>query len=356
MRILYHMIVGALLVFSSCRENEAITESDPFFSNPGPELSEIDQEFINELGRTAESLPNIYSCLILKDKSMIYEGYYNGANKETLLHIRSITKSISSILIGIALEEGAISNTNEKVSQYFQEYIKADGHDQIEEVTLQQILDMQTGFEWNENVEAVPWYTSISDTWGYFFEKEIVVSPGTVFNYNSGAVSLLTRFIENNQGLTYQEFAQKKLFEPLLIQAFSWEKDGLDNTRSDAGLQLRASDLVKLGYLMMHQGEHQGAQIIPQQWITESWRFKIDLTSTYGPIENMHYNNLWWMGEYADKQVFFGLGYGGQLLLCVPDHDLVVVCNHEFRLPGNVVANHSQEFLNRVFKPLMDHL
>lgn len=356
MKIFYKIIVSSLIVLGSCQDQEAIEESDPFFTNPQPDRSGIDQEFLSEIGRIAESLPNIYSCLILKDKSLIYEGYYNGANKETLLHIRSITKSISSIMIGIAIEEGAISSTNEKVANYFQEYIDEIAHGQIGEITLQQILDMQTGLDWNESIEAVPWYTSIRDTWGYLFSKELVVSPGMIFNYNSGSVSLLSRFIEYNQELTYEDFAQEKLFEPIEIEGFSWEKDGLGNTRSDAGLQIRAVDLIKFGYLMMHQGEHKGAQIIPQEWIDASWHFKIDLASTYGPIENVHYNNLWWMGEYAEKQVFFGLGYGGQLLLCVPDHDLIVVCNHEFQLPGNVVAGHSQEFLNKVFKPIMDHL
>ena len=106
----------------------------------------------------------------------------------------------------------------------------------------------------------------------------------------------------------------------------------------------------------MHEGNKQDIQIIPLEWMDASWRFEIDLNSNYGPIENLHYSNLWWMGEYDGNQIFFGLGYGGQLLLCVPVYDLIVVTNHEFRLPGNVVSSHSEEFLQKIFKPLLDHL
>jgi CubicO group peptidase (beta-lactamase class C family) len=336
------------LFFNSCSS----THSDNRTSVSS--VTRIPASLIQTLKANASALPNIYSFLVLKDNELAIEEYYNGADAQSLLHIRSITKSVSSILVGISLEKGQLSNLDEKVVDYFPDYIENAEGELINEVTLAHIIDMQSGFDWNESVEAIAWYTTISDTWDYFFQKEVSVNPGTQYNYNSGAVSLLTRFIENNQNLPYDEYAQTYLFEPLGIEQFEWEKDGLGNTRADAGLQLRAIDMTKIGDLMMDSGMFENEQLLPEEWVNDSWSFEINLNSNYGPIENLHYNNLWWMGEYKGDNVFFALGYGGQLLLCVPEHDLIVVTNHEFRLPGNVVANHSRDFLENVFKPLLN--
>lgn len=350
-----NVIVVIAFILAGCSENENSAQ-ESFFVSKRPGDVGIDHDFINKLNKEAGTLPNIYSFLVVKDRAPIHEAYFNGATSETLLHIRSITKSVSSMLIGISMGAKQIPGSDEKLSSYYADYITADRGDQIDQVTLSNILDMQSGFEWNEQSESLNWYTSLSDTWGYFFQKKVLTEPGSSFNYNSGSVSLLTRFIENNQDLTYQDYANEHLFKPLSIEDFQWEKDGLGNTRADAGLQLRAQDICKIGYVMMHEGQLDGQTIVPGDWVADSWQFEHDLGSGYGSIGNLHYNNLWWMGEYKDKEIFFGLGYGGQLLFCVPDHDLIVVTNHEFRLAGNVVSQHSINFIEKVFIPILHHL
>ena len=140
------------------------------------------------------------------------------------------------------------------------------------------------------------------------------------------------------------------------IERVAWEQDGLGNTRADAGLQLRAVDLAKIGYAAMQDGVLDGREVVPSFWVQNSWDFDVNLASDYGPINDLHYNNLWWMGRYKECEVFFGLGYGGQILLCVPEYELIVVANHEFRLPGTTVATHSQRFLNEIFVSIMDRL
>lgn len=351
-----NIVIALTICFLGCSEQESAASQDSFFHNQSAEEVGFDNNFLFELSQEAGTLSNIYSFLVVKDRSLVHEAYFNGATPESLLHVRSITKSISSMLIGISLGAEEIPDEDEKVSFYFEDYIATDRGDMIDQVSLAHILDMQTGFEWNEQSESLNWYTSLSDTWGYFFEKKVSTAPGSTFNYNSGAVSLLTRFIEQNQSLSYLDYADQHLFRPLGIESYSWEKDGLANTRADAGLQLRASDLCKIGYVMMHDGMIEGTEVVTDKWVEESWQFVHDLGSDYGPIKNLHYNNLWWMGVYNGKEIFFGLGYGGQLLFCVPDHDLIVVTNHEFRLPPNQVASHSINFIENVFIPIMDHL
>lgn len=355
----YQLLIPILLLnllALSCSADDVQSRESSFFPEKDPEEVGISRALVDKLKAKSAQLPNIYSFLLVKDKALIAEEYYNGANSETLLHLRSITKSVSSIMIGKALEEGLFEDLEEKLVDYYAEYIDAQRSDPIDKISLNHILNMQTGFSWNENTEAINWYTTTQNTWGYIFSKEVSNEPGSIFNYNSASVSLLNRFIESNQPLSLDHFTSEKLFSPLGITRFAWEKDGLGNTRADAGLQLRARDLAKIGVIMNQEGFYNDQPVIPQQWITESWKFEIDLQSTYGPIQSLHYNKLWWMGRYQEHTIFFGLGYGGQLLICVPESDLVIVANHEFRLPANVVSRHSTDFLNHVLIPVLDEL
>lgn len=345
-----------IIIISSCQNESDVSIDDDIFETVQPEAVGLENEFVDSLMNRVNRISNIYSCLILKDGKIIAEKYLNGADKNSLLHIRSITKSISSILIGIAIDEGHLSGTDQKLSKYYLEYIKPRNGNPLYDITLEHLLDMQSGFDWNESNEAIPWYTSVRDSWSYIFDKAVVSEPGTEFNYNSGATSLLTRFIESNQPLAYDKYASINLFEPLGINEWNWDQDGLGNYRADAGLQLRAVDLAKVGYLMMHAGEFNRNQVVSNEWVETSWKFAHDLEGAYGEIENVHYNNLWWMGTMFETEVFFGLGYGGQLLLCVPEHDLVVVSNHEFRLPANETSQHSSRFIELVFKPILEHV
>lgn len=354
-RVVSFLSICLFVFLVSCQKEEPQL-NETFFQRSTPEELGLSNSVFVSLATKAQELPNLYSYLVIKDKTIVAESYANGADSESLLHIRSITKSISSILIGIALEEGSISSTDVRLETLYPEYIEQDRDDEISQITLEHILDMQSGFQWNENREAIAWYTSVPDSWSYIFSKPVNTAPGTVFNYNSGAASLLTRFIESNQSLGYEAFAAARLFNRLGINNYAWETDRLGRTRPDAGLQMRAIDLAKIGYLMMHDGFFGDSSIIPSDWIDTSWQFEIDLKGNYITMNKLHYNNLWWMAEYKGVKVYFAVGYGGQLMLCVPRYDLMVITHHEFRLDANVVGEHTSRFITQIFTPLMEEI
>jgi len=353
-------LLSLFITFFSCSNSNDVnenTQKSAFkWEEALPSTVGLSNSLIDELSLQASNLPNIYSFIIVKNGKLISENYYNGKNKESLLHIRSITKSVSSILFGIAQKEDLIPSTEIKIEDYFPTYINESSDNRLHELSVQHILDMQSGFNWNENNEAINWYTQITNPLEYLFSKDIIDSPGVAFNYNSAAVSLLAHILNKDSTTNYSDFANTALFQKIGIDNYTWDKDAKGITRSDAGLALRARDCAKFGYLYLEGGRFKGDQIVTNDWINNSWNHKIDLNGNYGPIENLHYSNLWWNGIYAGKSVFFGLGYGGQLLLCVPEDELIVVTNHEFQLNPAQAATHSSKFLNLIFKELMDSL
>jgi CubicO group peptidase (beta-lactamase class C family) len=353
-------LLSLFITFFSCANsndvNEDIQKSVFTWEEASPSEVGLSENLIDELSIEASSLPNIYSFIVVKNGKLISENYYHGKSKKSLLHIRSITKSVSSILFGIALKEEQIPNTDIKLKDYFPSYINESSDARLNELSVQHILDMQSGFNWNENNEAINWYTQITNPLEYLFSKGIVDTPGDKFNYNSAAVSLLAHVLNKESGVSYSDFANETLFQKIGIANYHWDKDAQGIIRSDAGLALRARDCAKIGYLYLQNGMFNDEVIVTSEWVNKSWNPKIDLNGNYGPIENLHYSNLWWNGTYNGKSVFFGLGYGGQLLLCVPEDELIVVTNHEFQLNPTQAATHSSTFLNTIFKKLMDSL
>ncbi|MEQ8926409.1 MAG: serine hydrolase [Fulvivirga sp.] len=344
----------SLIILFSC-SNSGSDVQPSGFDIITPEEAGLNQQFLDRLVKDASSLPNIYSFVVLKKGKLFTENYFNGKNRNSLLHIRSITKSVSSLLVGQLINTTEMSE-EEYIKPYFDTYWDASLHPYADQIRIKHLLDMTSGFEWNESDIAIKWYTQISYTWGFFFDHSTLYPPNTYWNYNSGGVSLLAKIIGENAQMDTQLYADKVLFEPLEIEQYVWERDGLGNIRTDAGLQLRALDIARIGLTVMNDGGFKGKQVIDEEWVAESWNPEIRLGGDLGPITSLAYNNLWWMGEYRELPVYFGLGYGGQLLLCVPSQDLVIVTNHNFELNHTVVSSHTEKFLTTCFKPLIDEL
>ena len=340
-------LIFSFIFLFGCSKSDDKNETVPDDSEASLLPSALTASIKSELDQSS----TIKSALVLVDGETALEYYANGASNQSLLHIRSITKSLTSLLIGQAIENEEIEGTHLVVKGYFPNDQEAFNSEYGNALNIQHLLDMQSGFEWNETEEAITWYSTITEPYEYIFSKGFVEAPGTRFNYNSGAVSLLRDILEQSTEKSLTELIETRLFEPMEISSYTWEK-GL--SRADAGLSVRPMDLAKIGLLLLNNGLHDGQRLISQTWLEESWTFQLDLESSYGPIENVHYHNLWWMGEYNDHKVYFGLGYGGQLLVMVPAKQVVMVTNHDYLAVNSHL--HSRDFLNKVFAPIMDVL
>lgn len=276
---------------------------------------------------------HIYSMAIVKNGALVHEAYFNGRDRNSRIKLHSITKSVTSMLIGIAIENREIGGLDETVMTYLPNYGRYVDDPRKNAITLKHILTLKTGWRWDEesaiydDAENSHYWMEESDDWlKYVIEQPIENEPGERFVYNTGAVHLLSGVIRNATGMYADRYAETFLLRPLGITEYKWIKDvkGYPCTGgSNGGLCLNARDLAKIGLMVMRGGQWNGRQVVPQEWLDEAVRGQFQV----GTIQKFGY--LWWSGSIKIKgkklDYVQASGYGGQLLHLVPEIDLIIV-------------------------------
>jgi len=291
---------------------------------------------------------NIHSFLIVKDDRLVFEAYFDGYdyqysaprhhgalvhwNKDTPHNMHSVTKSVTSILFGIALDQGYISNVDETMFSYFPQYADIRNA-KNETITLEHLLTMTSGLQWNE--ENVPLESSKNDliqmAWSldpiaYILSKPVIATPGYTYYYSGGNTNLIGEVIREATGLRMDTFSKQYLFDPLGISQYEWSyfRNGVVYASGD--IFLRPRDMAKLGYLYLNGGMWQGQRIASEGWISESTYEHVTFSP---PSDYSGYGYQWWIKTFTpDSQsvdVFFASGWGGQRIFVIPDMDMVVV-------------------------------
>ena len=263
----------------------------------------------------------------IKDKLDFTDAWSN--NKNVDLHIlNSVTKSMTSALIGIAIDQGFIPHVNVKITDYFQhKSFDKNWHDSKNDVTLKNWLTMRHGLLWDEwNVSYLEssnlnsQMNNAKDPIQFLLDRPMSTTPGESFAYSTGVSFGLGRILQHATDMTVTEFMKQYLFEPLNITRFdTWKLDGQLHTGS--GLYLTTRDMAKFGQLFLDKGKWQGQQVISESWITESTRQLIDKG-------NWGYGYQWWMASYfANNQkldTYYADGFGGQYIFVFPQIDSVI--------------------------------
>jgi len=296
------------------------------------ETEGVDPKKINELmgNILREDIKNIHSILLVKNGKLIFEEYFYGYDRDTRHMLASVTKSVTSILVGIAIDKQMIGSVNEKVYEFFPEYKGTRWIDQKYDITLKHVLTMTAGLDWDEITNLHPHPKNPNTGMyrtdhpiKYILNKRKVATPGERWNYNSGLTILLGGIIKNTSGWYADKFAQRYLFKPLGIANYQWNEhpDGTIYTHGD--LFLKPRDMAKIGYIMLNQGKWENKQIVSNAWIKESIREYIDTFRGYG------YGYQWRCGKtlICDQEIeaFWASGTGGQKIYVFPKLDLVVV-------------------------------
>jgi CubicO group peptidase (beta-lactamase class C family) len=247
--------------------------------------------------------------------------YYKGTKLHTM---QSVSKSVTSALVGIAIAEGKLSGVDAKVMPLFADFrIPPDA--KRDRMTLVDILTMRTGIRWDE--ESADYTDSrnncavmeASDDWvRYVLEQPMAADPGTTFVYNSGATELLSYLLSRATGEPTDDYAKVKLFAPLGIESYYWKRTPKGLADTEGGLYLSPRDLAKIGFLYLHEGEWDGRRILPRDWVRDSIRESTKANPPYG------YGYQWWTIP-GPPEAFLAWGYGGQLLIVVPKLDLIAV-------------------------------
>ena len=292
----------------------------------------------------------IHSILIVKDQMLVFEEYWTGIDltpgsltpgekafdAETLHYVASISKSLTSALVGIALEMGLIAGVDDLLFSHFPEHEDLR-NEENGQVNLEHLLSFTSGYDWNEFVygfddprDSHNQMFASQDPARYLLGRPVVTAPGAEFHYNSGDTNLLGEIVRKaSSSATLIDFAEEHLFEPLGIDAFEWTGIGPapQMTFASGGASLRPRDMAKLGALYLNGGVWNGVRVLSSEWVNASTEMSIPLVGNYRTLYGYGYN--WWLGRspFMDREVryFRAAGWGGQYIYIFPELDMIIV-------------------------------
>jgi CubicO group peptidase (beta-lactamase class C family) len=312
----------------------------------------------------------IHSILIMKDGRLVFEEYFPGYDfdynaKEfkgnfiehdynTIHNLASVTKSVTSLLFGIAVDKGLIKGVNEKLYTFYPQD-SAHFSGSKKNITLQNLLTMSSGLEWNENDIPYGNITNdiiqlfiVPDPLKYILSKPLKEEPGTKFYYNGGGTNLLGNIVQRTSGLRLDDFAQKYLFDPLGIKLFKWVYINPGFVYSSGDLRVRPRDMAKLGLLVLNKGVYNGNQVISKEWIEQMITKHVFMPNDEG------YGYQWWIKKYKlGKKSFdsyYAAGWGGQRIMVFPELNTIVV----FTCGNYSAKDPAQEIIYRYILPSID--
>lgn len=288
---------------------------------------------------------NVHAVLIARRGRLVFEQYFSGYDEpwgyedkaydfdiSTRHDMRSVSKSVTSLLAGIAIDRKLIS-PYDRVIDFFTDYaeLRSPGWDKI---AVRHLLSMSSGIAWEENLPWTdpkndePHLGTEADPIRYVLSKPIIAEPDALWTYNGGNVDLLGAIIERTSGKACDAFARETLFERLGIAAWEWMSYPPNGRISmAAGLRLRPRDAAKIGQLMLYRGAWAGRQVVSGSWVETVIRPRFQAIGYFGGL--FYYGYLWWIGRtlFGGRSIpwIAAQGFGGQRIFIIPDLDIVVV-------------------------------
>jgi CubicO group peptidase (beta-lactamase class C family) len=304
-------------------------------------------------GTLIKNSPNIYGLIVAKNDKVIYSKYFNKFSNVHLFNDQSLTKNLCSILIGIAIDKGFIESVDERLVDFFPE-LKNDPDKRKQEITIRQIMNQASGL-YHENLEQLGDYLSLPNPSVYVLRAPMVSNPGKEWHYNNAASHLLSVIITKSTRMDTQTFAVKYLFEPLGIIYFNWAKMN-DDYYDGCGLlaiNMRPTDWLKIAQTLMHDGMYNGTQVIAAKWVKEIFWPHVSYKATWGFPEST-YGLCFYHLNYQGVKVTYGMGWGGQFLVLIPEKQAVIIINQS---PANAVAiKQSNYFINKIFPSIFEQI
>ena len=314
-----------------------------------------------------EAYTSVRSILIVRDGFLVYERYWDGVDASDGHDVRSVTKSVVSALVGIALADGAIESLDQTVGELLADHLPPDADPRMAEVTVRQLLAMSSGLPGDDpTIAGDPTILGEIDRSPDRIRAELGLpldaAPGVQWRYSNVSSDLLAAAVEDATGRSLLDFARERLFGPLGIEtdgayepvvigwpptpeqiaqynasAVAWPTDAQGYHWGALGLRLPARDLAKFGFLYLNGGLWDGDQIVPADYVRES-----TAPSDLSTGSRDSYGWQWWMADDSDQRAYSARGYGGQVIEVVPGLDLVAVVTADPEIPrgdGHTLVN-----------------
>lgn len=310
--------------------------------------------------REGKKYPDQHSLLIVRNGYLVIEEYFNGYNSEQIHMLQSVSKSFTSAVMGIAIEQDHIKGVDEKILDFFPQIENIENMDDRKaSIKLRDLLTMRSGTDYHERGSDSPHYqlNRLSKGWDRFYlNRSMVSDPGTRFLYDSGGVILMSAMLKNRTGMHVDVFAEKYLFAPLGIKEFFWYKNQEQHPHTGGGLNLKPLDMAKFGLLYLRNGKWEDKQIVPKWWVEESFKKHVTF-SGYMSRKAIGYGYLWWIqppdpNGSGKQNIYSARGAYGQFIFVIPEYKMVVVAT------GNAKGANYQnpiEYLYSYILPAVHH-
>jgi CubicO group peptidase (beta-lactamase class C family) len=288
----------------------------------------LDPDLVAELYYNASQLDTIYSLLVFKNGYLVAEDYFHIGSPELQVNIHSVTKSINSALVGIALEQGCLTSVDQKMVEFFPELGDRITDPRKKQITIRQMLQMRAGYPWEESTPELLDLLFSGFRPSNLVDVPLVRDPGTGSEYSNLTAHLLGVIVARACGTDLQSFAQEHLFTPLGIEPKFWQTDWEGNYLGFSDLYLSSTDLAKFGLMYLNEGQYDGEQIVPTDWVNESLQIYSKKTWKYRVGRNWSdngYGYQWWSIRAGNYRYNLAWGHGGQQIAIIDELDMVIV-------------------------------
>jgi CubicO group peptidase (beta-lactamase class C family) len=245
----------------------------------------------------------------------------------------SVTKSYTSALVGIALDQGCLTSVDQKMIDFFPEVADQITDPRKKQITIKEMLQMRAGYPWEETDPAL-WEALWSGEYlRYIVDFSLSSDPGTEFNYSNLTSHWLGIIVARACDTDLKSFGQEHLFSPLGVEVGDWNRDVDGYYIGGGDIQFTARDMAKFGLLYLNGGEYEGNRIIPASWVRQSletysdyaWVTKDKLNKVGRYFRDLGYGYQWWSASVGEHHIDFAWGHGGQLIVLMADLDMVIV-------------------------------
>jgi len=292
----------------------------------------LDPMLVAELYLDAAEMETLYGLLVVKNGHLIAEGYFNEATVEQKARLQSVTKSYTSALVGIALDQGCLSSVDQKMMDFFPEVADQITDPRKEQITIRHLLQMRAGYPWEETDPAL-WEGLLSGHYLPLIEKfPLIADPGTEFNYSNLTSNWLGIIVARACGTDLKSYAEEHLFSPMDTEVGDWGTDRDGHNNGCADLHFTARDMARFGLLYLNDGEYEGNQVVSASWVRESlqtysedaWGSEDKLNKVGRYFRDLGYGYQWWSASVGDHHFDFAWGHGGQLIVLLDELDMII--------------------------------
>jgi CubicO group peptidase (beta-lactamase class C family) len=284
----------------------------------------------------AETMPRLHSLLVSRGGEILVERYFNGKDQADIANVKSVSKSLISALVGIAIDQGHIPSLEQPIGDYFGDALDSQTDAPKRSITIEHLLTMQSGLETTSNRNYGAWV--LSPDWVEFaLRQPLESSPGTTMVYSTGNTHLLSAILTQATGRDTLSYARDVLAEPLGFHLAPWPKGPRGIYFGGNDMELTPRQMLAFGELYLHGGRAHGKQIVPEAWVEASLVPRAESRRE----RDRYYGYGWWIRNVAGVRTPYAWGFGGQFIILVPELDVTIVATSA-STPDNGRRGHRQ--------------